>query len=134
MTPKDETVDPTGTPSAYTCPECSGTLWEVQDDGLLRFACRVGHTLSADSMMEDQSEAAERALWAALRALQERADLSARMAQRAQERGHDLAAQRYVEMAESAAHDSVVLRNLLTNGKAIQVKERHDTVQHQQSA
>lgn len=131
MSQKSETIDPTGSPSAYTCPECNGTLWEVQDDGLLRFACRVGHTFSADSMMEDQSESAERALWAALRALEERTDLAGRMAKRARERGHTLAAQRYVEVAESAAHDAEVLRNLLTNGKTPQIKERHDPLQQQ---
>lgn len=133
MSVSNENVDPTGTPSAYTCPECSGTLWEVNDQGLLRFACRVGHSLTADSMMEDQTESAERALWAALRALQERADLSTRMARRAEERGHSMAAQRYIEMAESAAHDATVLRNLLTNGKPA-IKERHDPGVQQQSA
>jgi two-component system chemotaxis response regulator CheB len=127
-----EPVDPTGTPSAYTCPECNGTLWEVQDEGLLRFACRVGHSFSAESMMEDQGESAERALWAALRALEERADLAGRMAKRAQERGHSLAAGRYIEMARSAAADAEVLRNMLTNGKTPQIKERKDPEAQQQ--
>lgn len=129
MKKESEVVDPNGTPSAYTCPECNGTLWEVQDGGLLRFACRVGHSFSADSMIEDQGESAERALWAALRALEERADLAERMTRRAEERGHALAANRYVELARSAAADAEVLRNMLTNGKTPQIKERHDEPQ-----
>jgi two-component system chemotaxis response regulator CheB len=28
-----------GTPSVFSCPECSGTLWEVGDDDLPRFRC-----------------------------------------------------------------------------------------------
>ena len=119
-------IDPTGRPSAYTCPECHGTLWEVEEEGLLRFACRVGHSFSANSMVEGQEDSAERALWAAMRALEERADLSARMAAHANERGQGLSAQRYLEASGSAAHDAGVLRNLLTNGKRSQAKERHD--------
>jgi len=131
---ENESVDPTGFPSAYTCPECNGTLWEVEDGGLLRLACRVGHTFSADSMMEDQNESAERALWAALRALQERTDLAGRMAKRASDRGLKLAAKRYIEVAESTAHDAEVLRNMLTNGKPSQVRERHDPGRQEQIA
>jgi two-component system chemotaxis response regulator CheB len=134
MSPKSEALEHTGKPSAYTCPECNGTLWEVEDEGLLRFACRVGHAFTADSMMEDHSESAERALWAALRALEERADLSSRMAKRASDRGHALAAKRYLEMAQSAAHDAEVLRAMLTNGKGPQIKERHDDKAEQRTA
>ena len=32
-----------GTPTAFSCPECSGTLWELEDGQLLRYRCRVGH-------------------------------------------------------------------------------------------
>ena len=32
-----------GPPSAFTCPECGGALWELRDGKLLRFRCHVGH-------------------------------------------------------------------------------------------
>src|SRR5437899_8216914 len=32
-----------GKPSQFTCPDCNGTLWEIQDAEILRFRCRVGH-------------------------------------------------------------------------------------------
>ena len=40
-----------GTASGFTCPECHGALWELQEDGLLRFRCRVGHAFSAESLL-----------------------------------------------------------------------------------
>ena len=97
-------MDPKGTPSAYTCPECHGTLWEVQEGKLLRYACRVGHSFSVESMLQDQSNATERALWAALRALEERTDLSRRMEERSRASGLAVAAKRYDELARSAEH------------------------------
>lgn len=35
--------EPTGAVSDLTCPDCAGTLYDMQDRGMLRFRCRVGH-------------------------------------------------------------------------------------------
>jgi two-component system chemotaxis response regulator CheB len=59
-----------GTPSTFACPECGGTLWELQEGELTRFRCRVGHAFSPDSLLAEQSEALETALWSAFRALE----------------------------------------------------------------
>jgi two-component system chemotaxis response regulator CheB len=69
--------------TGITCPECGGALWEHDEGGLLRFKCHVGHAYTADSLDVGQSQSLEMALWAALRSLQERADLFRRMARRA---------------------------------------------------
>jgi two-component system chemotaxis response regulator CheB len=71
-----------GTPSAFTCPDCNGTLWELEDGELLRYRCRVGHAYSAESMIEAENESLERALWSAVRSLEESAALSRRIAQK----------------------------------------------------
>jgi two-component system, chemotaxis family, protein-glutamate methylesterase/glutaminase len=73
---------PAGPPSAFTCPECSGALWELRDGALVRFRCRVGHTYSEDTMIEAQGEAVEAALWTALEVLEERGELLLRIAGR----------------------------------------------------
>jgi two-component system chemotaxis response regulator CheB len=122
----DQLVDPKGSPSAYTCPECHGTLWEVQEGNLLRYACRVGHSFSAESMLQDQCDAAERAVWAALRALEERADLAQRMANRSRSSRLDHLANRYTELATSARNDAPVLRRLLLENRPMQTNERGD--------
>lgn len=115
-----------GVPSAYTCPECHGTLWEIKDGDLLRFHCRVGHAYSVESLMADQSESVERVLWAAMRSFEERADLSLRLAERAQRHDQPLGEARFREQADAALEYARLLRDLLTNGKAPRVREEHD--------
>ena len=41
--------------SGFSCPDCGGRLWEIQDGGLLRFRCRVGHMYSADSLVDGKN-------------------------------------------------------------------------------
>src|SRR3712207_7624956 len=57
-------------------PICKGVLYEQEDDRLIRFRCRVGHALSAESVLAEQSEAVEDALWMALNTLEESATRS----------------------------------------------------------
>ncbi|MBV8718974.1 MAG: chemotaxis protein CheB [Chloroflexi bacterium] len=58
--------------SGLTCPECHGSLWELNDSGSYRFECRTGHAYSLDALLAEQGEAVEAALWAAVNSLQER--------------------------------------------------------------
>ncbi len=116
MSEKDEFQE---APSVFACPQCHGMLWEVHEENLLRFRCRVGHSFSAASMIEDHDEATERALWAALRSLEENSEISHRMAQRALERNHPLTAQRYEEKAQAANANARVLREVLNNGRGM---------------
>jgi two-component system chemotaxis response regulator CheB len=71
-----------GSPTAIVCPECNGPLWETGPKNILQFRCHVGHAFSADSLVEDQADALERALWSAVRTFDERAMLLRRLAQR----------------------------------------------------
>lgn len=60
-TPMDDLAE-IGKPTALTCPECHGPLWEVNDRSVLRFRCRTGHAFTAESVMIGQSVAFEDAL------------------------------------------------------------------------
>jgi two-component system chemotaxis response regulator CheB len=108
-----------GTPSSFACPECGGTLWELSEPDLLRFRCREGHAFTADALMVEQSEALETALWSALRALEERKSLALRMSQRAERRGHALAAKRFAQQARETEQQAAVIRDVLVNGRGI---------------
>ena len=68
--------------SGFTCPECSGALWELREGELIRYRCRVGHAYSEDAMVEAQGSAVEAALWTALEVLEERGELLRRIAVR----------------------------------------------------
>jgi two-component system chemotaxis response regulator CheB len=112
-----------GRPSLYTCPDCHGTLWELQDGQFVHYKCRTGHQFSPESLLDSQSEALEGALWGAMRALEEKASLARRLSLRAQERAHALAASRFEAQAEDAERSVDVIRALLTNGTTTERSE-----------
>ena len=62
------------------CPECGGVLSEHTEAGLTQWRCRVGHRYSPESLADAQAEDVEAALWAAVRALEDRQALLERMA------------------------------------------------------
>lgn len=82
-----------------------------------RFRCRVGHTYSPESLFEDQSEALERALWAAIRTLEEHAEFSARLAEKSVARNHRNLAERFRERANSTREHASILRELLEHAE-----------------
>ena len=108
---------PGAAPSVYSCPECKGVLWEVKNEGIIRFRCRTGHAYSGDSLLAAQSDALEAALWTAFRALKESGSLSHRLLARAKERGHHLAVRRFAEQARECDERAAVIRNVLVNGQ-----------------
>lgn len=86
-----------GRPSPFACPDCGGVLWEIDDAAFLRFRCRVGHAYTARNLGVEQRQAVETALWSALRALEERASMYHRMAERAQSTQYTQTAEKYHE-------------------------------------
>jgi two-component system chemotaxis response regulator CheB len=102
-----------GTPSAFACPDCHGTLWEMRDGELIRYRCRVGHAYSLENMLAEHSESVEDALWAALRALEESAGLIRQLETQARSKRLLLVAERYAGRAQEREEHAAVLRELL---------------------
>ncbi|PZS32707.1 MAG: chemotaxis protein CheB [Pseudonocardiales bacterium] len=105
---------PTGGPSGLTCPDCAGTLYEMEAGDLLRFRCRVGHAWSAESLAVEQGLAFESALWMAMRSLEEKAALGRQLAETARGRGTTLSAERFHVMSEEAAGAAGLIHDLLS--------------------
>jgi two-component system chemotaxis response regulator CheB len=110
-----ENVERLGTPSGFTCPECEGPLWEIQDKKILRFRCRVGHAYTAESMLTEKSETLETALWVALNTLEEGAQMSQRLVTEARARGHEHAAARFEKRAQKTTEQAILIRQALAN-------------------
>jgi two-component system chemotaxis response regulator CheB len=108
-----ESDDKPGDPSVFSCPDCGGTLWELQEGDLLRYRCRVGHSYSTDSMDSAQGDSLDRALWAALRALEERSALSRRMMFHARERNLEGLAIPHEKRLRQVEEDADLLRKVL---------------------
>ena len=105
--------DRPGKPSGFGCPECGGSLWEIQEGSLIRFRCRTGHAYSTGSLLAEQSKALETALWMALRALEEKAALVCRLADRSRDHRQPLSAKRFAEQAQVAQQRAALMRRLL---------------------
>ncbi|HEX8210214.1 MAG TPA: chemotaxis protein CheB [Longimicrobium sp.] len=104
-----------GTPAGYSCPECHGSLFEIQEAEVVRYRCRVGHAYGVESLLAHQGHAVESALWTAMLALKERAALSRKMADRLRARGGDLSANRFGEQADEADVRAGVILEVLRN-------------------
>lgn len=102
-----------GIPSAYACPECNGTLWEVREGELLRFRCRVGHAYGAESLLASKNEELEGALWTALRTLEEKVALHRRLSEYAAQRDNLRVAKHFRQSAEEMQQQARTIRHLL---------------------
>jgi two-component system chemotaxis response regulator CheB len=102
--------------SPITCPECHGSLREIRDGELLRFRCHTGHAFTLDALGVLQADAWERALYGALRAQQERAQLVHRMAAEARRHGAARSAAQLQQRADSYEEGAELLRRLIGHG------------------
>ncbi|WP_416668475.1 chemotaxis protein CheB [Egbenema bharatensis] len=110
---KLEQGEKSGTASTWTCPDCGGVLWELQDESLIRFRCHTGHTYSLESLVAEQENDLERALWSATRALEEKAALARRMAAQAKQQNRRISETQFLERAQEAQHQAEMLRQMI---------------------
>lgn len=116
LTMHEDERDKPGEPSPYSCPECGGVLWEVREGEPLRFQCRVGHAYASDSLSAEQTRVIEKALWMALRALEEQSALKRRLGERARKHGRGVSAAQLEQRARELAEQAQDVRGLLLAG------------------
>jgi two-component system chemotaxis response regulator CheB len=105
-----------GTVSLFSCPECGGCMWQLDDQKLVRFRCHVGHAYAAETLLDEQSAALEAALWTAVRTFREKAILSRQLAGEARVEGQTDRAQRLEEEARLAEHYGELIQQALVEG------------------
>ncbi len=71
--------------SGLGCPDCGGSLWQLNVGSVKRYQCHVGHAFLAESLIKNQGEAIERHLWSAMRLFREQAILARQLAAQARE-------------------------------------------------
>jgi two-component system chemotaxis response regulator CheB len=104
-----------GSPTTFTCPDCAGSLVEMPSESV-QYRCLVGHAWTADALMDAYGGTLERAMWTALRTLDEKASLAHRMVNVSRVAGRELVAERYVKQEEEALAAAEVLRKYLLRG------------------
>jgi two-component system chemotaxis response regulator CheB len=107
------TVAPQASP--IVCPSCQGSMVETVDGGLLRFRCHVGHAFSVDSLLAEQSESLEAALWASVRALEESAQLADRLANSSDRK----LAPRFRDKAAALRQHAGLIQDVLLHGTTL---------------
>lgn len=115
---------PPGEPAGLSCPECGGPLVKAPDEALDRYRCVLGHAFTVKSLSVSLDNEMERTLWAALRAMEERADLYKAMARRARRHRLEPRAREYEQEAQATRAHSQQLRQLLADALASRRQEQ----------
>jgi two-component system, chemotaxis family, protein-glutamate methylesterase/glutaminase len=97
----------------YSCPECDGVLVEIEDGGTPLFRCRVGHRFGLQTLGSNQETNIERALWTAVRAVEENMDVCRKLAARARRAGRVLTVRRYQQRVDTMHEAAHTLRAIL---------------------
>jgi len=105
--------------SQIVCPACQGSMTETIDGGLLRYRCHVGHAFSVDSLLAEQSESLEAALWASVRALEESAQLADRLANSSEKR----LSPRFRDKAAALRQHAGLIQDVLLHGTTLDAED-----------
>jgi len=101
--------------TSFTCSECGGPLWEIRDDKLTRYRCRVGHAFTARSLASELTDGVERSLWVAVQMMDERTRMLERLANSEDEKKRRGSAVSFRDKAnETREHTDRLRRFLLT--------------------
>jgi two-component system chemotaxis response regulator CheB len=115
---------PARSASFVTCPACHGSMTESDaDEDFTEYSCHVGHVFSLPSLVAEQAEELEGALWAAIRSFTESESLARRVA-RASE--GDVAA-RFLDKAEAMKRNAKLLEALITDASGLTPVDAHVT-------
>lgn len=107
-----EEISQLGHQVPLTCPECGGSLWEMQHGQVLRYRCHTGHAFTADALMAATQHQLEESMWVALRMLEERKNLLSSLARRGEASGTTVQQERVEELKTHIDR----LRQFLLNG------------------
>ncbi len=100
-----------------TCPDCGGVLSQIRRWPPLRFRCQVGHAYTAEALATEKEGSIDEAMRVALRIMEERAVLVAKMAGDARRSGRGAAAASYEQReVESRAYADVLRRAIADAG------------------
>ncbi|HET6981515.1 MAG TPA: chemotaxis protein CheB [Myxococcaceae bacterium] len=105
--------------SQIVCPSCQGAMVESVEAGLLRYRCHVGHAFGIDSLLAEQSESLEAALWASVRVLEESAQLADRLAASSDRR----LSPRFRDKAAALRHHAALIQDVLLHGTTLDAED-----------
>ena len=104
---------PNETQISLSCPECNGSLYEQKEGEMAHFRCHIGHSFSPVTLSQAHKEVLERALWTAVRTLNERVMMHRQFLRRERNGAEELIFKRFQESAAAAERDVDLLREII---------------------
>lgn len=111
-----DNVERIGARTTYTCPDCSGAIWQIGDEEPLRLRCHVGHSFTGEVFSAEQSRTVESALWSAIRIMEEKVTFSRQLAARNRSQNLHEEAHAHDEEADALDREVAVVRDLIVTG------------------
>jgi two-component system, chemotaxis family, protein-glutamate methylesterase/glutaminase len=108
-----------GSPSSLTCPECGGAMTEIHEGRRVRFRCHTGHAYSSVTLLADVDRSIDENLWRALRAMEERALLLAKLEEEAESGDRQEEVAKSAQALADTRKRGDVLRELLLDQQAL---------------
>jgi len=97
----------------FVCPDCDGPVFEEKDGNMTQLACVVGHRFSPESFTDAHRDALERALWIAMRTLENRKQIHCFLAERARAEGDKRKLTTMEETSAAAEKDMALIKEIL---------------------
>lgn len=113
-----ENVERIGERTTYTCPDCSGAIWQIGDEEPLKLRCHVGHSFTGEVFSAEQSSNIESALWTAIRIMEEKVTFSRQLAERKRKQDRIAEAVAYEQEADLLDREVTKVRDLIVCGNA----------------
>ncbi|MBS1606702.1 MAG: hypothetical protein JST42_28865 [Bacteroidetes bacterium] len=102
-----------GSHSLYSCPACGGGLWEIKHGHLHRYRCHAGHDYTEQELHLEKNTEIKKALWVALRTLEEKRNLLRKIAGREKEQGLGTLHKDHLARAEDISRHIEILKNII---------------------
>lgn len=96
-----------------SCPSCGGPLTVMEDEVLVHYRCRTGHSYTMESLEKGQDHQLEETLWIALRVLDERLALLKKMINDYERKGLDMLAKANQGKLKEVEQHTVQLKKLM---------------------
>lgn len=102
-----------GKSSVFSCPDCSGVLFELNNEVIPRYKCHTGHTYTINDLLLKQNKCLETSLQIALRSIGERKKLLSQLAEKNMQSDADASASAYYEKIEALQRNADDLKRVL---------------------
>lgn len=102
-----------GRQAVYSCPDCGGSLWEVNNGNVHEYRCHIGHSYTEEELLHLKGQEIEKTLWVALRTMEEKHNLLQRIARKEEKQGLQVLSRDHQDRAKEMQQHVHRLKSLL---------------------